>query len=175
MQLLIVRSQRSSKTLMRSSASLFSKLRIAICAIGILAGYCFSALPQPPHDAETLRVVFSSSAAILATLLGFMVSAGALLYAVSNTRLARNTQRTGHFGSLLGDLFFSALALLIALTIATSGLFLASALLTTEQSSTTISCLVGFVVVSLISLLPLGHKMWLLLSSIEPENTNRME
>ncbi|CAJ48904.1 hypothetical protein [Bordetella avium] len=160
---------------MRSSASPLSKSKVAICVTGAVAGYCFSTLPQPAQDAETLRVVFSSSAGILATLLGFLVSAGALLYAVSNTRLARNAQRTGHFGSLLGDLFFSALALFMALAIATSGLFLTSTLHASGQSSTVISCLIGFVVASLISLIPLGHKMWLLLSSIEPEDAKAME
>src|SRR5437016_1740825 len=75
-------------------------------------------------EVQDLRAAVNTLVGASATLLGFLVSAGALLYAVSNTTLARNLQRTGHFNRLLEDLFIAAGAFLVALMVGMLCLFL---------------------------------------------------
>lgn len=113
-------------------------------------------------------------------MLGFLVSAGALLYAVSNTRLVRNIQRTGHFRSLLKDLFVAATAFLAAVVWGTICLFFAeSPTQDGVQSGLSITNAVyGLLFVTTLSyllLLPVGWKMWLLLSHLTPDDTATLE
>src|SRR4051812_12908200 len=78
--------------------------RLVAFAAAVVAATLLSDFPWLDREADVrnaVGVIVSASA----TLLGFLVSAGALLYAVASTTLARNLQRTGHFSRLLEDLF----------------------------------------------------------------------
>src|SRR4051812_36875209 len=61
---------------------------LSVWVVYVLHDYLLLVAPGDLRNA--LGVVAGASA----TILGFLVSAGALLYAVANTRLARNLQRT---------------------------------------------------------------------------------
>jgi hypothetical protein len=124
-----------------------------------------------PEGADARNAV-NVIAGAAATVLGFLVSAGALLYAVANTTLARNLQRTGHFGSLLSDLFLAAAAFLIALVVALACLFLPAARPGEGVSSPLtlgVCVMVFFNALAYGFVVPVGRKMWLLLSSLVPE------
>jgi hypothetical protein len=113
-----------------------------------------------------------------ATILGFLVSAGALLYAVSNTALVRNLQRTRHFHRLLEDLFICATAFLVALVVALTCLFLPAVPFgATRFTKLDIGmlALVFSSVVAYLLLIPVGHKMWELLSNVSPEDSRLEE
>jgi len=86
--------------------------------------------------------------------------------------LARNLQRTPHFNNLLGDLFFDAACFLIALLAALASLF--------ARAQPIGDSAITFVVVAMemtlfltvfayLFLIPVGWKLWLLLSNIQPE------
>lgn len=121
---------------------------------------------------EDLRDAIGTIAEASATLLGFLVSGGALLYAVANTTLARNLQRTGHFRDLLESLFVDAACFLVALVLG-----LASTLLPTRAigDSDWTYFIVGVhatlfaSILAYLLLLPVGWKMWVLLSNLRPE------
>jgi len=144
------------------------------------ATYAFSTLTKSGSTFEGLTNGLSVMTSSSATILGFLVSAGALLYAVANTTLARNLQRTGHFQRMLGDLFFCASTFLASLLIGFVCLFL-SVSPSSEVSNSNIRFLVSsgaFVLVSsyaYLMLIPLGYKMWLVLSNITPSRPGTLE
>ncbi len=128
-----------------------------------------------------LRSAVGVIASVDATLVGFLVSAGALLYAVANTRLVRNLQRTGHFGRLVHSLCVDAGTFLVALIISLVCLFLPAAPAITIGSITltklqfAIYFLVFTNAVAFQLLLPVGWTMWLVLMNIEPDNPGTIE
>lgn len=153
--------------------------RASALVIGILSAVWFAksgADAIPPADMRAaLGVLVGCAAAIL----GFLVSAGALLYAVANTTLARNMQRTGYFQSLLADLFIAAGSFFLSLAVGAINLFIPSTPsdLLTGFSHFEIG-MMGFVFCNASAyfmLIPLGHRMWLLLSNLEPENPKSLE
>lgn len=100
------------------------------------------------------------------------------MYAVSNTQLARNLQRTGHFHRLLGDLFFTAGTFLVALLISFFCLFASS--IPSADGTLPPIVVVGYLMVFMnlagcALLVPLGHKLWLLLSNLRPDNGGSLE
>jgi hypothetical protein len=131
-----------------------------------------SALATPDIKSATGIIVGAT-----ASLLGFLVAAGALLYAVSNTTLAANLQRTGHFQDLLSDLFYCAALMFLTLCVATLNLFLPEKNLAFHFSFLELGLLllVFFLIYSYLLLIPVGRQMWLLLSNIRPQNVNRIE
>lgn len=138
-------------------------------AVSTTAGYCL------PHVVGTLptadlRNAVNVVAGASATLLGFLVSAGALLYAVANTALVRNLQRTGHFGALLVDLFVDAALFFLALIVGLAALFVPS-----ESGAVSdplwwaMRLLVALNCLAYLLLAPVGLKMWWLLTSLSPD------
>jgi hypothetical protein len=159
-----------------SALSAAMLLRLAAVVIACIAVRVFSLADWSTREAD-LRNAVNVLATASATLLGFLVSAGALLYAVANTRLVRNLQRTGHFNALLRDLFAAAGAFLIALLIALACLFLPKIWPGRQIEALLIGVevLVFFNVVSYLLLLPVGWKMWVLLSNLQPEGGSGIE
>jgi hypothetical protein len=126
-----------------------------------------------PLGFSDMRNVANVLAGVNATLLGFLVSAGALLYAVANTTLARNLQRTGHFGRLLGDLFASAGLFLAALVWSVIGLFIPERVDGFAPGALMWHVLAGMVFLNAAAfalLLPLGFKFWHVLVGLQPED-----
>lgn len=141
-------------------------------AVVVAFGTVWVAYAQFPADVAVLRNAVGIIAGAAATLLGFLVSTGALLYAVSSTTLAQNLQRTGHFRNLLVDLFVDATCFLAALIVSLICLFLPEA--STQpffaRPLTMGSLIMVFCnALAYLLLLPVGWKMWLLLSSIKPD------
>jgi hypothetical protein len=155
--------------------------RILVALISGAAGYGMYRLALTDFPASDLRSAVGVLVGANAALLGFLVSAGALLYAVANTTLARNLQRTGHFNNLLADLFFCATAFFLAVSLTASSLFLPPGVpeyvwweqLTWLQWATVIAATVN--TAALMLLVPVGRKMWLLLSCLQPDNPGRLE
>lgn len=145
--------------------------RLVAIAIAVASVFVLARVDMPVQEAD-LRNAVNVLAGASATLLGFLVSAGALLYAVANTRLARNLQRTGHFQGLLRDLFTDAGAFLIALLVGLVCLFLPMSSVgerTLTKLEAGVYALVFTNALAYLLLVPVGWKMWLLLSSLRPE------
>jgi hypothetical protein len=141
--------------------------RLATLIVGIvLVPKGFEAVGWTVETAD-LRNAVNVFAGVDGTLLGFLVSAGALLYAVANTRLAENLQRTGHFRRLLVDLFLSCAAFLVALIASLVGLFVPGKGDGFSLAMAT-QVIVAANAVAFLWLLPVGWKLWVLLSNLEP-------
>jgi hypothetical protein len=139
---------------------------VAAAAAGCVHSHAPLAFPE-------MRNVANVFAGVNATLLGFLVSAGALLYAVANTSLARNLQRTGHFGRLLGDLFTAAGVFLLALVWSLVGLFVPEKVDGFADGAVMWHVLAGMVFFNsgaFALLLPLGYKFWHLLVGLQPDD-----
>lgn len=120
--------------------------------------------------AETGRATAGVLAGACATLLGFLVSAGALIYAVSATALAQNLMRTGHLRNLLVDLFADIAVFLAALLLALGCLFLPQPSEGNEWMKIALSLTVAVSAFAMLLLIPVGRKMWLLLSNLSPHD-----
>jgi hypothetical protein len=124
-----------------------------------------------------LRNAINVLAGADATLLGFLVSAGALLYAVANTRLVRNLQRTGHFNLLLSDLFWNSGLFLVSLCVCVAGLFVVApeAPAPADKLFAVTRVALGLNVAAFLTLVPLGRNMWVLLANLKPDGGPGLE
>lgn len=148
---------------------------IAAAALTFFVGWKWG-LPPTADIRNAVNVIAGASA----TILGFLVSSGALLYAVMNTRLVRNLQRTKHFEKLLGSLFFDGLCFLVALIVGLLCLFLSDKAMLSEAQGVSwltagIYTMIFANAVAYILLVPLGHDMWILLSNIKPDDPETLE
>lgn len=98
-----------------------------------------------------------------ATMLGFLVSAGALVYAIAQTTLVQNLFRTEHLQKLLAALFLDAGLFLVALCGALVGLLI-------KPELSFLRLLVTLNAAALSGLIPLGYTMWHLLISAGPSS-----
>ncbi|WP_395701243.1 hypothetical protein [Aquabacterium sp.] len=136
------------------------------------AGAVYLGLPHIPlvADEGLLRGVVNTIAGSDATLLGFLISAGALLYAVANTRLVQNLMRTGHFNKVVGELFVAAGAFLVAVAL---GFACGLAPTQTSDGTQAFQVLMRLVVAAnacaFLLLVPPARGLWVLLTSLEPE------
>ncbi|SRR5258708_1962247 len=139
--------------------------------------YAYIRSGYSPKEAD-VRNAINVIAGASATILGFLVSSGALMYAVSNTMLARNLQRSGHFGRLLADLFFASGSFLVALIVGLVCLLLPATFLSESKLTPLdlgMDALIFFNVLSYLLLIPVGNKMWLLLSNVTPDRFGTLE
>lgn len=113
---------------------------------------------------EDLRSAAGAIMGMDATMLGFLVSTGALLFAVAQTSLVRNLYRTGHVPRLLGALFLDAAWFLIALCIALACVVMNPA------TAECLRLLMAANVCALVALLPVAHAMWHLLLNAGPRD-----
>ena len=143
--------------------------RPAALGSALLFGAVLSRVCGVELSGETARATAGSLMGANATLLGFLVSAGALLYAVSATTLAQNLMRTGHFRNLLRDLFVDAGAFLLALLASLLCMFLpASTADALSPLGYGLAVAAALTLLSILLLLPVGRKLWLLLSNLSP-------
>jgi len=126
---------------------------------------------------DILNIHIGTMLSVMATLLGFTVSSTALLYAVADTRLARNLQRTGHFNCLLRSLFQSAFFFFFSVLLGITYLVLPKELTLKGYNilETIGTFFIIIVFISLFQLIPVAKKFWLLLSNIQPENPHTLE
>lgn len=112
-----------------------------------------------------LRGLMTAIVGTDATMLGFLVSAGALVFAIAQTSLVQNLFRTGHLQRLLGALFLDAVLFLVALC----GALLC---LMTKLDIQYLRLLVALNASALAGLIPVGYTMWNLLVAAGPKDKN---
>lgn len=131
-------------------------------------GWFLPALSLDFTEAQ-LRNAVNVLAGADATMLGFLVSAGALIFAVAQTTLVRNLYRTGHVQRLLGSLFFDAGLFFLSLVAG-----LVCLLLTTSHESSHlmigVRVLFGLNAAALCALVPVAHTLYHLLMNIGPRD-----
>lgn len=153
-------------------------MRASGIAVALVASYALTFIDLSPATGVNARDAVAVAVGASATILGFLVSAGALVYAVANTRLVRNLHRTGHIGSLLGDLFLDAGLFLLTVLVGMACLLLSDVPRQPDEVSLFVAGLrvFGFwFVLSCAFILPVGYKMWVLLTNLTPDNAERLE
>jgi len=101
-------------------------------------------------------------------LVGFLISAGALLYAVANTRLIQQLQKSGHFHKVLVDLFIAVVTFFLALGFSITALIPISWGAESAWPSTLISIATHLNIISFLLLIPVGWSFWILLTNLDP-------
>ena len=157
---------------------LFSAYRVLSL---VAAAFLLWKFPLPEGlDAAVVRNAASVVASIDATLLGFLVSSAALLYAVANTRLVRNLQRTGHFTAVVRDLFIDSAAFLVCLLVAMVCLVLPDKAqgdggAEIQYLRMGVHVLMFCNAIAFLLLLPLAKQFWVLLTNLEPDGSGSLE
>lgn len=130
-------------------------------ALAVATWLWWSKLPfvTAPQD---VRGAVNAMLGMDATMLGFLVSTGALIFAVAQTSMLRNLYRTGHIPRLLAALFIDAAWFLAALCAALVGMLIEPA------APDMLRFLVAINVGALAALLPVAHTMWHLLLNAGP-------
>lgn len=101
-----------------------------------------------------------SIASVGATLLGFMLAALAILASINNTHLLEQMRKSGHYRELLHTLFLGSL---LMLGCAIAGFVI---LFGHIPTATTFYCVVAVHIAAFVLVLDIGHKFWLVLSSL---------
>lgn len=133
-------------------------LIVLAASIGV---YRLDMVPGAPAD----PVAFGGTmASIHATMLGFMLAALAVLASINHTHLVAMMHRTGHYKNLLATLFTGCCLFLVTAIIAISIMFGLPA------RPQIMAVLVGLHLGCLVSLLDIGRKFWLVLTSLRPQH-----
>lgn len=74
-------------------------------------------------DGDSLQSIASVIAGVSGTLLGFLITAIALLTAVMDRTLIANMRHTGHYDRLVGDTFMTCAFLLATVSVSITSLF----------------------------------------------------
>lgn len=118
---------------------------------------------------ELLRGAASAYASVGVTMLGFMLAMLAVLVSVSDRRLLRNMNRTGHLRRLLEKVYWTGAYFGVSMVASLAGLFLSSQPLGYFMSFAT-----GTLVGALYLLFFVGRSFWRVLT-IAPEGDKQLE
>lgn len=92
--------------------------------VSVLLAYAFYALPGAPE--AQLYNASGVIAGVSATLLGFLVTAIAIVVALVDKKLIVNMRKTGHYSVLMRDAFVTCACLLLTLTASCATLVITS-------------------------------------------------
>lgn len=127
----------------------------------------------PTPDKENLVSDWKTYASVMgsvsATMVGFLVAIGALLYTVANTPLVSFLRKYGVEKRILFDLFGAKLFWLICLFFSLYAIFPMASL----QPSTSGIISFGFSISGLLSFLPIAYSLWMILSNIDAKPIQR--
>lgn len=157
-----------------SSSGITAGDRVSLARIGALAvgAAAWLGLPLLPlaREAADLRNAVNVLAGADATMLGFLVSSGALIFAVAQTTLVRNLYRMGHIQRFLHALFFDAAIFLSALTVALASLLLPERLNEAPLLWHAVRALLALNAAALWALVPVGYTLLHLLLNVGPKD-----
>lgn len=116
-------------------------------------------------DEVALHNAASAFAGVSATMLGFMIAALSILTAIANQRLIRNMLKTGHYKTLLHELYHTSVAFAAGMVASLVSIFLASPYLNWSIAFTVFA-----ISYSTLMLVSVGQKFWVVLGNLRPEN-----
>ncbi|MDO9277660.1 MAG: hypothetical protein Q7U05_03735 [Polaromonas sp.] len=131
---------------------------LATLALASVLAYHFGL--HPSLEVEDTVAFGGTIASVGSTMLGFMLASLAVLASINHTHLVGMMKKNGHYEDLLLTVFVGALVFLIC---ATGGFAL---IFGANPSSWLLSLVVGCHLAALVSLLDVGRKFWLVLSSL---------
>lgn len=137
--------------------------------IGLFCAYCYWPEDFLKENISEWKSFTMMMGTIAATMVGFLVAVGALLYAVANTPLVSYLRKMGVEKRILFDLFSATLFWLICLFFSIFANFPKANL--SAAFSGIISYL--FAICGLLSFLPIGYSLWMILSNFDVEPGNK--
>lgn len=114
----------------------------------------------PPANCEAVASIASTFTQIGASMLGFMLAAMAILATISDSHLVKVMKQQGHYDDLLKTLYMGCVIYLLMAGFGVIAMFGGTYETLFKYLFVSIS------VSSLVSLLDLGHKFWLVLSNL---------
>lgn len=132
--------------------------RIPGLLLNIVIGVAIAILywQKSPHMPEAaIPNLMTTLASVFATLLGFIITAVALLASLLDKPLLSNMQKTGHYRRLMTDAFDTCLMLLVLVLTCLMGL-----MLQTKHQEVAVTVLIGMVTMSVMCLLRTGRRLF---------------
>ena len=138
-------------------------LNILFISIGIYFAYFYWPEDYAIEKIEDWKSFASIMGSVSATMVGFLVAVGALLYTVSNTPLLSYLRKKGVERRIIFDLFAATSFWLICL------FFSIFATFPKANISPVTSGMVSYIfaICGLLSFLPIGYSLWMVLSNID--------
>lgn len=133
---------------------------IVVAATATILLHHYGLTPSPA--ASDRGTVFGTLAQVAGTMLGFMLAALAIVASISETDLVKRMRATGHYTSLLQNLFFGALLFLGCAVLSLL------ALLGVDLGEWPAATLFGLHFAALWELLVVGWQFWLTLKNLAP-------
>lgn len=131
---------------------------ISVAALG--GGMAGAWMVVPDLKSEEARTVAGTYAQVAGTMLGFLIAALAILTAMINDRLLSNMRKTGHYNTLIKELFFACLAFLGAMLVSLAALILSGTLMHALLAAST-----GFMAFSVVWLFAAGQKFYAVMAA----------
>lgn len=143
------------------------RIRLPLFSVGVVVGIAatvvlhrYGLVPNPASGDR--GTVFGTLAQVAGTMLGFMLAALAIVASISETDLVKRMKATGHYDSLLQNLFFGALVFLACAVLSLL------ALLGANLNDWMLAALFGLHIAALWELLVVGWQFWLTLKNLAP-------
>lgn len=136
-------------------------LRMVLPILGIFAGYYLGDFHTIPTDriAGELITTISTVAQISATMMGFMLTALAILASISTKNLTSNMISQGHYPDLVNHLSLAALTYFLLFVCSMAILF------TGDFQSFTKNLMLGLACGSIIATIQVIYKLWFVLKN----------
>lgn len=128
-----------------------------ILALGLALFFYHKAMP----DAEQIRVACSVMASVSVTLLGFLITAVAIISALAQETLILNMKKTGHYLVLMREVFLTCRLLLLTLVAC-----LITLILPDNLSAISMAFVFFSLFLSLFYTLSAGHKFFNVISAV---------
>lgn len=115
----------------------------------------------PVIQGEALRTVAGTYAQVASTMLGFLITALAILTAMINVKLLANMRKSGHYDKLVKELVFSCVTFLAVMVVC-----LVALLFSVQWVQFVFKLATGLMAFSVALLALVGRKFYLVISSI---------
>lgn len=142
-------------------AAVFWSKWVVISAALAFAGWAGDLLGAPAP--ENVKLAAGALSSVMATLLGFVLAALAILATIANTRLVRNMRRTGHYFVLLQRMYGCIVACGAGILLAVTLILVNDPIRLGAYLLAGWSCLCAAVIIDM------SRKLWMVLTHLNPD------
>lgn len=132
-----------------------------ISVAALLGGMVGAWLVVPDLQDDAARTVAGTYAQVAGTMLGFLIAALSILTALISEKLLSNMRKTGHYDTLVKEMFLSCLAFMATMVASLVGLILPG-----SQMHFALALATGLMAFSLIWLMVAGIKLYVVITTV---------
>lgn len=132
-----------------------------ISVAALLGGMVGAWFVVPGLTDEAARTVAGTYAQVAGTMLGFLIAALSILTALISEKLLSNMRKTGHYDTLVKEMFLSCLAFMVTMVAALVGLILSG-----PQMYFALALATGLMAFSLVWLMVAGLKLYVVITTV---------